>query len=390
MSTFRKHKSIADRSATDRSRHKQKIEKALKEGIRNIVAEESIIGQDGKKKVRIPVKGIKEYQFIYGDNSKKVGSAPGKDIHRGQKIAEDKDGKKSGNKPGDKPGEEFYDVEITLEELAEYLFSDLELPDLDKKKFKFLSSDTFRRKGDRTKGIRPRLSKKETLKQKIRRKKMSQKAGTFNENEDERFPFHEDDLRYKHFKVKETEISSAAIFFIMDVSGSMSTAKKYIARSFFFLLYQFLRHKYDNVEVVFIAHTTTAKEVSEKDFFSLAPSGGTFISPALDLAMEIVEKRYHPSSWNIYTFHCSDGDNWAEDEEKAYTVSQKLKAISQLYAFCEIDPNAESAQWRQNSNNSRMWDVYQPLADKTFKTIKMINAKEIWPSFKKLFGGRTQ
>ena len=52
MSTFRKHKSSADRSATDRSRHKQKIEKALKEGIRNIVAEESIIGQDGKKKVR--------------------------------------------------------------------------------------------------------------------------------------------------------------------------------------------------------------------------------------------------------------------------------------------------------------------------------------------------
>ena len=38
------------------------------------------------------------------------------------------------------------------------------------------------------------------------------------------------------FKVKETEISSAAIFFIMDISGSMSTEKKYIARSFFFLL----------------------------------------------------------------------------------------------------------------------------------------------------------
>ena len=197
MSTFRKHKSIADRSATDRSRHKQKIEKALKEGIRDIVAEESIIGQDGKKKVRIPVKGIKEYQFIYGDNSKKVGSAPGKDIHRDQKIAEDKDGKKPGNKPGDKPGEEFYDVEITLEELAEYLFSDLELPDLDKKKFKFLSSDTFKRKGFRPKGIQPRLSKKETLKQKIRRKKMAQKAGTYNKEEDERFPFHEDDLRYK-------------------------------------------------------------------------------------------------------------------------------------------------------------------------------------------------
>ena len=387
MSTFRKHKSIADRSATDRARHKQKIEKALKEGIRDIVAEESIIGQDGKKKIRIPVKGIKEYQFVYGDNSKKVGSAPGKDIHRGQKIAEDKEDKKTGNKPGDKPGEEFYDVEITLEELAEYLFSDLELPDLDKKKFKFLSSDTFKRRGLRTKGIRPRLSRKETLKQKIRRKKMSTKVGTYNEEDEERFPFHEEDLRYKHFKVKETEISSAAIFFIMDISGSMSTEKKYISRSFFFLLYQFLRHKYDNVEVVFIAHTTDAKEVNEKDFFSLAPSGGTFISPAIDLTLEIVEKRYHPSNWNIYAFHCSDGDNWSEDEDHAFKSSQKLKSICQLYSFCEIDPNAESSQWRQG-NNSRMYELYQSLVDKKFKLVKMISAKEIWPSFKRLFGGR--
>jgi sporulation protein YhbH len=389
MSTFRHHKSIADRSATDRSRHKQKIDKALKEGIRNIVAEESIIGQAGKKKIRIPVRGIREYQFIYGDNSKKVASAPGKDIHRGQKIAEDKDGQNAaGNKPGNKPGEEFYDVEITLEELAEYLFSDLELPDLDKKKFKFLSSDTFKRKGVRTKGIRARLSKKETLKQKIRRKKMSQKAGTYNEEEEERFPFHEDDLRYKHFKVKETEISSAAIFFIMDISGSMSTEKKYIARSFFFLLYQFLRHKYDNVEVVFIAHTTTAKEVNENDFFSLAPSGGTYISPALDLALEIIEKRYHPSNWNIYSFHCSDGDNWSDDEKKALKASQKLKQVSQLYSFCEIDPNGESSQWRQG-NNSRTYDLYQAMVDKKFKLIRMINSSEIWPAFKKLFGGRS-
>ena len=44
MSIFREHKTIADRSARDRKRHKGKIEKAIKEGIRDIVAEESIIG----------------------------------------------------------------------------------------------------------------------------------------------------------------------------------------------------------------------------------------------------------------------------------------------------------------------------------------------------------
>jgi uncharacterized protein len=90
MSVFRTHKTIADRSATDRSRHKKKIEKAIKEGIHDIVAEESIIGQDGKKQIRVPVRGIKQYRFVYGSGSgsKGVGSAQGKDIRKGQVIKE--------------------------------------------------------------------------------------------------------------------------------------------------------------------------------------------------------------------------------------------------------------------------------------------------------------
>ena len=88
MSIFRNHKTSADRSATDRSRHKEKIKKAIRDGVHNIVSNESIIGQDGKKKIRIPVRGIKEYRFIYGSNekNKKTGSAPGKNIRRGQIV----------------------------------------------------------------------------------------------------------------------------------------------------------------------------------------------------------------------------------------------------------------------------------------------------------------
>ena len=121
MSIFRNHKTSADRSASDRSRHKEKIRRAIKEGVYNIISNESIIGKDGKKKIRIPVKGIKEYRFVYGKNEKRVGSAPGKNISKGQVIGENK--KKKSNKPdkaGNKKGEEFYDVEITLEELSEY------------------------------------------------------------------------------------------------------------------------------------------------------------------------------------------------------------------------------------------------------------------------------
>ena len=107
MSKFREHKTIADRAASDRSRHRQKIEKAIKESIRDVVAEESIIGQSGKKKIRIPVKGIKEHRFVYGANekNKRVGSAQGKQISKGQQIGHRKKPQQSeGDKPGDTHG----------------------------------------------------------------------------------------------------------------------------------------------------------------------------------------------------------------------------------------------------------------------------------------------
>ena len=65
MATFKENKNVSDRSGSDRQRHKEKIEKAIKEGIYDIVADESIIGKEGKKKVKIPVRGIKEYRFVY-------------------------------------------------------------------------------------------------------------------------------------------------------------------------------------------------------------------------------------------------------------------------------------------------------------------------------------
>lgn len=389
MSIFKEHKTIADRSASDRSRHKKKIEKAIREGIHDIVADESIIGQDGKKKIKIPVKGIKEYRFVYGDNdtNKQVGSAPGKNIRKGQQIGKaDKKAPAQGDKPGKDSGEEYYDVEISLEELAAYLFDSLNLPDLEKKRFTNIIGEKMKRHGYRNQGIRPRLDKKETLKRKLRRKNAAKRAGTYDENDEERFPFHENDLRYKFITETPKENSNAVIFFMMDVSGSMGTQKKFIARSFFFLLYQFLRYKYDKIEVVFIAHTTEAKEVTEEEFFSRGQSGGTFISSAPELAVEVMNKRYHPSSWNIYAFHGSDGDNWTEDNEKALDFTQRLKDKSQMYGFIEIKPSG-GQEWLSWSGGNTMMNVYTPLIDNKFKTMLLQTKDDIWPAFVKLFGG---
>ena len=394
MSIFREHKTIADRAASDRTRHRQKIEKAIKESIKDVVAEESIIGQNGNKKIRIPVKGIKEHRFVYGanENNKRVGSAPGKDISKGQRIGHKRrQQSQEGNKPGNKPGEEMYEIEMSLEELAGYLFNDLELPELEKKNFKFTTQEKMKRKGKRPYGIRPRLSKKETIKQKIRRKKAAIKAGTYDPESGERFTFHESDLRYKHIAPVIKENTAAVVFFVMDVSGSMTANKKYLARSFFFLLYQFLNHKYSSVDVVFVSHTSEAREVNEEQFFTQVPSGGTLVSTGLEKVEEIIEKRYHPNNWNIYTFYCGDGDNWGTDNKKALSSFRKLKEVNQVMCYTEIGPQNkyEYSLFSEPKTRKKLWDWVKLVEDKNFKRTRLIESKDIWPAFKRLFGGRT-
>jgi sporulation protein YhbH len=407
MSVFRKHKSIVDRAASDRDRHKKKIDRAIKESIKDVVAEESIIGQNGKKKIRIPVRGLKEYRFVYGSgkNNKTVGSGGEHNLKRGQKVGRQraKEAKGQGTgKAGNKKGDQYYDVEVSLEELAEYLFADLDLPDLEKKQFRFITEETIKRKGYRFKGIRPRLSKKETLKRKIRRQKMAEKIGTYDPESDERFPFHKDDLKYHHIKPKSKENSAAVIFFLMDVSGSMSQQRKFLARSFFFLLYQFLNHRYERVEVVFISHSTHAERVSEDDFFKVGTFGGTIISSALNKQMDIIDKEYHPNSWNIYTFYCGDGENFASDNEKCIDLFREVKEVSQLTAYCEINENYEGidvdqkenktqpwanfSAWKQEDNNN-LWSKLTPVCDGSFKKVMIGQTNHIWTAFKTLFGG---
>ena len=382
MSIFREHKTVADRTASDRRRHKHKIEKAIKEGIHHIVADESIISKDGKQKYRIPVRGIKEYRFIYGENGQQVGSAQGKDIKRGQKIGEpQQQGQGQPNKAGGDKGEEYYDVEITKEELAEYLFDELKLPDLKRRQLSNIDTEKLKRKGYRPQGILPRLDRKKSAIARIKRMKAAGFDPEKAEN-GEGFSFHEDDLKYRHYKITKKPCTNAVIFFVMDVSGSMSQEKKFLARSFYFLLYQFLQLKYETIEIVFISHDTEAQEVEEKDFFQKASTGGTRASSALALANEIIEKRFHPSSWNIYLFQCSDGDNFQDDNEKFMQEAKKVADVSQLYGYCEIEPETS---WM--SDPGKLYQLLRPLQGSVLKEVRITSRGDVWPAFLSLMGG---
>ncbi|MCB0340177.1 MAG: DUF444 family protein, partial [Bdellovibrionales bacterium] len=298
MSTvFRPHtpgSQRSDRSARDRMRHRQKIKDSIRHNIADILAEESIIGRDRDKIIKIPIRSIKEFRFIYGENAPGTAQGNGK-TKPGDVVgpADPGDPDVGQGQGGNQPGVDAFETDVSVEELIALMFEDLDLPDLERKALKqVMSDDAFRRKGYRKVGIRARLDKKRTIKNKLKRKLAVSRSRGIDFDEDEvRFPFHKDDLTYHHVVTDTKEESNAVVFCIMDTSGSMGTVKKYLARSFYFLLYQFVRQKYRNVEVVFIAHHTEAKEVTEEEFFHKVESGGTYISSGYTKALEIIDQR---------------------------------------------------------------------------------------------------
>jgi uncharacterized sporulation protein YeaH/YhbH (DUF444 family) len=81
------------------------------------------------------------------------------------------------------------------------------------------------------------LAKRRSVVEKIKRRQCCKRS--FQEAEKdltERFPFTEDDLRYRRLKQTHRKEFNAVVICIMDVSGSMHQTKKYMARSFYFLL----------------------------------------------------------------------------------------------------------------------------------------------------------
>ena len=81
------------------------------------------------------------------------------------------------------------------------------------------------------------------------------------------------DLRYNNFSKKPAPISQAVVFFIMDVSASMTEEHKDLAKRFFMLLNLFVSRKYKRVDCVFIRHHILATECTEEDFFNNKENG---------------------------------------------------------------------------------------------------------------------
>ncbi len=355
-------------------RHRQKVREAIRNNISDIVAEESIIGKDRDRIIKVPIRGVKEYRFVYGDNVAGVGQG-GEGAQPGQVVSQGKE-KGGDQKAGNQQGIDYYETDVTLDELIEIMFEDLELPYLERKRLRELEVDhNYKRMGYRKKGVRVHLDRRRTAVSRIMRKIASQREQPGMEMR-ERFPFHREDLIYRRRVVETRRESNAVVLCIMDTSGSMDTMKKYLARSFFFMLYQFLCTKYRKVEIVFIAHDTEAREVNEEEFFHKGESGGTFISSGYSKALEVIQQRYHSALWNVYVFHCSDGDNFESDNPTALQAAGQIADVANLFGYGEIKPLGSGYY------GSSMIQFFSQLKKENFQILQIQRKEDIWSAFR--------
>lgn len=201
-------------------------------------------------------------------------------------------------------------------------------------------------------------------------------------------PFFEKfDLRYRRSEKVDIKQADAVLFLLMDISGSMDEDKKTIARKLFSLQYAFIRKRYPQTDVIFIAHTDDAEEMTEEDFFSTRKSGGTTVSSSLVLAHSIIKQRYDPDKTNIYLSYAGDGDNWPMDNQVVLSELEDNGLLSKL-RHAVYSQVGVGYSW--NTGSDSLWNVMSSVSNTTHKLdlLKIRTDDEVFPAFRKVYANR--
>lgn len=406
-----RRESAGKKSTVNRHRFLRRYKNQIKQAVSNAIGKRSITEIDKGEKISIPAKDISEPRFHTGVGGHVERIFPGNDqFSRGDKI-ERPDNSSAGGGGSASPsgeGEDEFVFQLSRDEFLDLYFDDLELPDLVKKELASIKSFKVQRAGFTNVGTPTNINVLRSMRQATsrrkalsfpykRRLKEAEEALGLAEGSDKELlkqlnkeieflkkkiaaiPFIDTfDLRYNRRVRVPSPAISAVMFCIMDVSGSMDEAKKEIAKRFFILLYLFLSKNYEKIEIVFIRHHTSAKEVNEEEFFYSRETGGTVVSSALDLLYDIIKERFPPSGWNIYVAQASDGDNWNADSPYCQELLQKkIMPLLQYYAYIEIMPR----------HHQSLWEVYQQIQEDypNFAMENIDTTADIYPVFRELF-----
>ena len=320
---------LSRKGERDARRLQEKIREAIRKDIRKYITEEAIITSDGKRKVRIPIKGLQLPEFRYGKPQGQGGKgrlgAGSRGVEEGDKLVP----VAGSEEAGEGTAEHILEKEVTLDELVEIAFEALGLPDLEEHVNARVKSRKRRWDEVRRSGPIAQVDLRRTLKANLQRHAREGRAVKVG-------ALLREDLRFRSWTEKIELCNNAVIVSMMDVSGSMTEHKKWLVRMCLFWIKRYLERIYDGLEFVFIIHDTRAQVVDEQLFFATTTGGGTYISSAYEKALEVIDAKYPPTEWNLYPFYFSDGENWEDDNKRAVTFARRLADMSRMFYYGQV------------------------------------------------------
>lgn len=357
----------------DHQRFKQIVKGKIKQNLKKYMTQGEIVGRQGKDYVSIPVHQIDLPHFRFGKRqSGGVGAGEGEN---GSPL--NQPGDEKSQKAGSGEGQHSLEVEVTLEELAEMLAQELELPRIEPKGQGSLSSKKNKYTGIHNVGPNSLRHLKRTYREALKRQVIS---GQYDPKNPVIVPIKRD-FRYRTWKTTQQPQNNAVIIYMMDVSGSMGDEQKEIVRTESFWIDTWIRSNYKDIDLRYIIHDATAREVDENTFYHTRESGGTLISSAYKLCLDLIQKDYPIQDWNIYVFHFSDGDNWSAEDTKLCLelLNQDLIPKVNLFCYGQVESRYGSGQFIKD-----LMEGFQE--EERLITSRIENKEAIYRSLKEFLG----
>jgi len=366
---------LFSRGARDWLRHNDKVRSAVREQLPEMIAGSDILSRPAGRTVRIPVHFLEHYRFRLNPSAEHSGVGQGggqpNDVYRPGQAEGDQGGQAGAGGNGD--GELRFLLELRIEDIVDWIWEELHLPDLKPRVSDALRDEDLVREGWSRHGPNARLDRRRTLKEAIKRRHAQAEGAT---------PFSDEDLRFRQLARRQRPATDAVVALVLDVSGSMDEERRKLAKSFFFWAIQGLRRQYGNaLEILFIAHTSEAWEFTEEQFFQVAATGGTAASSAFKLVLDIFAQRYPAGRYNHYLFYASDGENFADDQALAENLLCKLGDIVNFMGFVETPQNPHE------SGLSETGRLFRALESRNYPagTYTIHDRGDVWDAVRRFF-----
>ena len=365
---------LFSRGARDWLRHNEKIRQSVKKHLPDLIAKSDLMTAPDNRTVHLPVQVLEHARFRLADSTDKVLRNAGQGHAKPGDVLRSAQGNSSGSDEtggANSEGEVRLLLEMKVDDIVDWLWEDLKLPDLQPKQKTSINDDAWTQEGWDKQGARARLDRRRTIKQAIKRRAIQHNP----------VPFSNEDLRFRQLIHRRRPATQAVVLFAIDVSASMTDAERKLAKTFFFFVLQGIRRKYGRVETRFIAHTTQAWEFSEIDFFQVTGTGGTGASSAFNFALHMIEDDYDLSQYNVYLFYASDGENFTEDRVASSASLSKLSSMLNYVGYVETVPGNA----RMNETEMKMICNQIEHSGAPLGSCVLNNPDDIWKAIRYFF-----